>query len=101
MRSRSNRWLILGAMLLGLGAWLMSQDDEVTVGKPRQIEFPKYLTEEEVDRLQKRRMKPMDLPIPDADDAEDLHAEPRDPLLRAFGAGDNKSILVFEAAPLS
>ena len=97
MRSRSNRWLILGAMLLGLGAWLMSQDDEVTVGKPRQIEFPKYLTEEEVDRLQKRRMKPMDLPIPDADDAEELHAEPRDPLLRAFGAGDNKSILVFEA----
>ena len=97
MRSRSNRWLILGAILLGMGAWLMSQDDEVSVGEAPKIDFPKYLTEDEVVRLQERRMKPMDLPLRDRDSEDDYEAEPRDPLLRAFGAGNNKSILVFEA----
>lgn len=97
MRSRSNRWLILGAILLCMGAWLMSQDDEVTVGKAPQIDFPKYLTEDEVVRLKKRRMKPMDLPPSDEDGEDDYDHEPRDPLLRAFGAGENQSILVFEA----
>ena len=95
MQSRSNRWLVLGALLLWIGAWLMSQDDEVTVGQAPQIEFPRYLTEKEEKRLDSRRMLPEQLPeqVRDGEDDE----EPRDPLLRAFGAGDNTSIIVFEA----
>ena len=97
MKSRSNRWLILGAILLCLGAWMMSQDDEVTVGKAPQIDFPKYLTEDELVRLEKRRMQPMNFPTTAEEGDDERDMEPRDPVLRAFGAGDNKSILVFEA----
>jgi len=95
MQARSNRWLVLGALLLWIGAWLMSQDNEVTVGQAPQIEFPRYLTEEEEKRLDSRRMLPEQLPEQVRDDEDD--EEPLDPLLRAFGAGDNTSIIVFEA----
>mgnify|MGYP006144861259 CR=1 FL=1 len=97
MQSRSNRWLVLGGILLCIGAWLMSQDDETTLGESPQIEFPRYLTEKEVERLESRRMQPAQLPekVLDLDDEEDVQ-EPRDPLLRAFGAGDNTSLIVFE-----
>jgi hypothetical protein len=97
MQSRSNRWLVLGALLLCIGAWLMSQDDEVIVGQTKQIEFPRYLTEKEVERLESRRMQPAQLPEKDFEDTDDDELEePRDPLLRAFGAGENTSLIVFE-----
>ncbi|MBT6179597.1 MAG: hypothetical protein HOI23_20325 [Deltaproteobacteria bacterium] len=97
MQSRSNRWLVLGALLLCIGAWLMSQDDEVIVGQTNQIEFPRYLTEKEVERLESRRMQPAQLPEKDFEDTDDgEQEEPRDPLLRAFGAGENTSLIVFE-----
>ena len=97
MQSRSNRWLVLGALLLCVGAWLMSQDDEVVVGQANEIEFPRYLTEKEVERLESRRMQPAQLPqeVIEPED-EERAQEPRDPLLRAFGAGDNTSLIVFE-----
>jgi len=95
MQSRSNRWLVLGAVLLGLAAWLMSQDDDITVGKAPKIDFPKYLTEPELKRLEKRRIETMQVPTEDTGEQE--LDEPRDPILRAFGSGDNESILVFEA----
>lgn len=103
MFSKSNRWLILGFVLLVCATWLMTRDDDVTVGQPAQIDFPNYPSPAEFTRMEERRnpdIRPFARPNNDAPQQENSAPpkEPLDPLLRSFGtASRDESLMVFEA----
>ncbi len=101
MRRRAP-WLLLGLLLLVIGAWLMPSIDPSAERRGREraeLQFPRYPDADDYEVMRKRRTLPA-LPRPetDAGDNSDSDSRPqkRDPLLVALPPrGD---LLVFEAS---
>jgi hypothetical protein len=90
------RWLVLAAVLLGLGAWLTSGKTKPTP-KPVSRSFPTSQRSEEYQRMEARRtfvLPPVASAVASASAGPEAAPAPRDPLLVAFAAPADVAMVV-------
>ncbi|MET0405436.1 MAG: hypothetical protein ABW123_23670 [Cystobacter sp.] len=97
-RQGRGMWLVLAGVLFLLAAWLMfSGQGEEEVAEAPEVNFPRRLRPQEVERVERRRTyvaPPTDAGV--ATVASEPVA-PRDPLLAALPRGPGKTAIVIEA----
>jgi hypothetical protein len=98
---RQRKWLVAALVLFALGAALMfwGTGDTLPASAP-EVEFPRYLRNEEHARLQTRRTHAVPAAAAQPGQPPAPAPERRDPLLSALPRGKGHTALVFEANAL-